>query len=113
MRHRGHPGYGAFVVHRLSGLALILFLPLHFLALGLALEGAAALDGFLAWADRPLVKLAEIGLVILLTAHLAAGLRLLWLEWGWGGRGSALVGLGAGASLLAGAAFAVIVFAAP
>ncbi len=79
-RRRARTGYGAFLVHRLSGVLLALFLPLHFWALGQAIEGAAALDGFLAWADRPLVKLAETGLVVLLALHLAGGLRLLAVE---------------------------------
>ncbi|MEM9147100.1 MAG: succinate dehydrogenase [Pseudomonadota bacterium] len=70
----------AAAMHRLSGLALVLFLPLHFLALGLALEGAATLDAMLAFADLPLVKIAEWGLVTLLTVHLTLGLRLLVLE---------------------------------
>ena len=38
---RREPGYRAFIAHRLSGLALAIFLPLHFLALGLALATAA------------------------------------------------------------------------
>ncbi|HTP95799.1 MAG TPA: succinate dehydrogenase, partial [Burkholderiales bacterium] len=46
-RARNHPAYWAFVVHRVSGVALAAFLPLHFWALGQALSGAAALDGFL------------------------------------------------------------------
>lgn len=79
-RQRNHPAYWAFVVHRLSGLALALFLPLHFLTLGLAIEGEAALDGFLRWAEQPLVKFAEAVLVILLAVHLAGGVRLLALE---------------------------------
>ena len=45
-RARGHPAYWAFQMHRLSGLGLALFLPLHFWALGQAIHGAAALDGF-------------------------------------------------------------------
>ena len=56
---RNHPGYIAFLGHRLSGVALALFLPLHFLALGMAIEGADGLDRFLALADRPLVKLED------------------------------------------------------
>jgi len=67
-------------VHRLSGLLLALFLPLHFLALGLAIEGEAKLQGFLAWADQPLVKLAEVVLVALLAVHLVGGVRLLVIE---------------------------------
>ena len=77
---RSHIAYAAFVIHRISGVALTLFLPLHFFALSQALQGAAALDGFLAWADRPLLKFAEAGLVISLSAHLGTGLRLLMLE---------------------------------
>ena len=40
-------GWWAAFGHRISGVALALFLPLHFLALGLALEGAGSLDAFL------------------------------------------------------------------
>lgn len=78
--HRGHPLYWAFLLHRVSGLALALFLPAHFWVLALALTDPAALDGFLAFAEAPLVKLAEIGLVTLLAAHALGGLRLLVLE---------------------------------
>ena len=67
-------------MHRLSGLALAIFLPFHFLALGLAIDGAARLDGFLRWTDQPLVKLAEAGLVFLLAVHLLGGLRVLVIE---------------------------------
>ncbi len=77
---RNHESYLAFLGHRLSGLALAVFLPFHFLALGLALEGAERLDAFLVFAELPLVKVAEWGLVTLLTLHLCFGLRLLALE---------------------------------
>jgi fumarate reductase subunit D len=79
-RARAHPAYWAFVVHRVSGLALALFLPVHFWALAQALQGEARLENFLRWTDQPLVKAAEAGLVILLAAHMAGGLRLLALE---------------------------------
>ncbi len=79
-RSRNHPAYWAFLVHRVSGLALALFLPLHFWALGQVLAGAERLEGLLRWTDQPLVKVAEWGLVLLLAAHLAGGLRILALE---------------------------------
>ena len=44
------------MVHRLSGIALALFLPLHFWALGNAMQ----LDGFLAWTEQPLVKAKKV-----------------------------------------------------
>jgi fumarate reductase subunit D len=77
---RNHPAYWAFVVHRLSGVALALFLPAHFLVMGLALRGEAALDGFLRWSEQPLVVAGEWILVMLLAAHFAGGIRLLVLE---------------------------------
>jgi fumarate reductase subunit D len=86
-RSRSHPGWWAFIVHRVSGVALALFLPMHFLALGAAIGGEAKLEGFLRWSEQPMVKLAEWILVMLLAAHLAGGLRLLaleflpWREW--------------------------------
>ena len=77
---RNHPAWWAFVVHRLSGVALALFLPAHFLAMGLALQGEARLDEFLRWSEQPLVVAGEWVLVMLLAAHLTGGLRLLALE---------------------------------
>lgn len=73
---RQHTSYWVAMVHRLSGIALALFLPLHFYALGNAL----ALDDFLAWTRQPLVKAAEWGIVVALAAHLGGGLRVLALE---------------------------------
>jgi len=81
-RARAHPAYWAFLMHRLSGLALAAFLPLHFWALGRALQGTAALEGFLRFTDGALFKLAEWGLVVLLALHMAGGMRLLLIEFG-------------------------------
>ena len=80
MAHRTGVLWIAALVHRLSGLALAIFLPLHFLALGLAIQGEARLESFLRWSDAPLVKLAEGALVFLLLVHMLGGLRLLMLE---------------------------------
>lgn len=78
--HRNQPLYWAFLLHRVSGLLLAIFLPFHFMVLGLAIENSAKLEGFLDWTEAPLVKLAEAGLVFLLAVHMAGGLRLLALE---------------------------------
>ena len=78
--HRRDVLWIAAMVHRLSGLALACFLPLHFLALGLAIDGAARIDSFLAWTANPIVKLAETALVFLLAVHMLGGLRVLVIE---------------------------------
>jgi len=104
-RFRSHgdrpAGWWAFIVHRISGVALALFLPVHFWALGRALEGEAALDGFLRWTENPGVKVAEWGLVVLLAAHLTGGLRVLALEFlPWRDWQKSLAAVAAGISLL-------------
>ena len=79
-RARNHMAYWAFLVHRLSGVALALFLPAHFYFLGSVLDGAARMDELLHWTDQPLVVAGEWVLVMLLAAHLGGGLRVLALE---------------------------------
>lgn len=84
LRRRAHRGYAAFVIHRISGVLLALFLPLHFWALGQAIESEARFETFLRWTDAPLVKGLDFAVVVLLSVHLAGGVRLLLLEfWGW------------------------------
>ncbi len=96
----------AALLHRLSGLGLAIFLPFHFVVLALALEGAATLDGFLAWSDRPLVKVAEFGLVFLLAVHIFGGLRVMALEFlPWQPRQKTLAASAAALAFLLGAGF--------
>ena len=106
LRARNHPAYWAFLVHRVSGLLLAVFLPLHFWALGQALQGEARLDTFLRWTEQPLVKFAETALVLLLAAHMAGGVRLMMLEFlAWRDWQKSLLAAAAGVSLAAGLAF--------
>jgi fumarate reductase subunit D len=96
----------AALIHRLSGLALAIFLPFHLLVLGLALSQRDALDGFLRWTDQPAVKLSEAGLVGLLAVHMLGGLRLLLLEnFLWTGGQKAVAWLVVAAAALVAAAF--------
>jgi fumarate reductase subunit D len=80
LQHRTSPLWLAALLHRFSGLALAVFLPLHFLTLGLAIDGEARLESFLRWSDTPAVKLGEAILVFLLAVHALGGLRLLAVE---------------------------------
>lgn len=78
--HRQHALWLAFILHRLSGVALALFLPLHFYVLSLALSNPKALDGFLSLGTQWWMKAAEMALVFCLAVHLFGGLRLMALE---------------------------------
>ena len=105
-RARNHPAYWAFLVHRVSGVLLSFFIPLHFWVLGQALHGEARLESFLRWSDQPLVKFAETALVLLLAAHLTGGLRLLALEFlAWRDWHKSLLAAAAGVTLVAGLLF--------
>lgn len=107
-RARSHPAWWAFLVHRISGVLLTLFLPLHFLTLGTALQGEASLESTLRWIDRPLFKAGEVALVLLLAAHMTGGLRLLMLEFlTWRDWQKTLLAVAAGVTLTAGLAFAL------
>ena len=97
-----HASYWAFMVHRVSGLALAAFLPLHFWTLGNALQGS------LDWTQQPLVKLGEWLIVVALAAHLGGGLRVLVLEFlPWRDWHKALAAAAAALTLAAGLALAL------
>lgn len=73
-------GFIAALLHRLSGILLAVFLPLHFLALATALNGANAFDSFLAITRQPVVQALELGIVLALAVHMTLGLRVLAVE---------------------------------
>ena len=74
------PGFVAALLHRLAGIALAIFLPIHFFALASALNGADALEEFLNITQTPLLKFAEGVIVVALALHMALGLRVLAIE---------------------------------
>jgi fumarate reductase subunit D len=92
------------LVHRVSGIALAAFLPLHFWTLGNALQ----LDAFISWTQQPLVRLGEWLIVVALAAHLGGGLRVLALEFlAWRDWQKSLTAAAAALALGVGLAFAL------
>ena len=101
-------GRNVALIHRLSGIALGLFLPLHFWALGQALQGEARLESFLRWTDQPLVKASEWAIVLLLAIHLTGGVRILMIEFlPWRDWQKTLVAAAAALALAIGLLFAL------
>lgn len=104
--HRSHPLWYAYALHRISGLGLALFLPLHFYVLSKALTAPDELDQFLQLAENPLVKLVEFGLVFGLAVHMFGGLRLIALEWlPWSSKHKTMAALAIAVSFLISATF--------
>ena len=81
IKGRAHPLWLAYMLHRISGLALALFLPLHFWVLAMAMTDPSKLDAFLGLTESFFVKVVEFGLVFLLAVHMFGGLRLMAMEW--------------------------------
>jgi fumarate reductase subunit D len=109
--HRKSPLWLAALLHRLSGLGIAIFLPLHFLTLGLAIDGEARLESFLRWSDAPMVKLGETVLLFLLAVHALGGLRLLAIEnLAWRDRQTRNVAIAAGTAAVVAIAFLAWVF---
>ena len=104
--HRNQPLWFAFAVHRLSGVLLGLFLPVHFYVLSQALTNPQRIDSFLNWTDNPLVKIAEFVLVFLLAVHLFGGLRLMALEFlPWSDRQKTFFAISVALAILTGCVF--------
>lgn len=77
---RVQPARWAARLQRLSGVALAVFLPLHFVLLASALHGERALDEALAWTRSPWVVAAQILLIAAFALHILGGVRLLLIE---------------------------------
>jgi fumarate reductase subunit D len=103
--HRKNLLWQAALLHRVSGLGLAIFLPLHFLTLGLAIDGEARLDSFLRWSDAPAMKIGEAVLVFLLAIHALGGMRLIAIEnlaWRDGQKRNAVMATAAAAAVAIG-----------
>lgn len=81
-RYRIHLGTGAFLLHRLSGLGLILYLLLHIWVIHHLINGKESFDSTMQFFNNPLFKFLEIGLVGVILYHLWNGLRLTAIDLG-------------------------------
>lgn len=78
---RSHSSYAAFLIHRVSGLCLALFIPVHLYVISLLLNDPERLDQFLTWTSTPLVKFSESILIFFAAVHLTGGIRIIVYEW--------------------------------
>lgn len=70
-------GFFSFVLRRITGVALALYLFMHMWVIGSANQGAAAFDSRLALVQSPLFKFLEIALLAAVIYHAIDGIRLL------------------------------------
>jgi succinate dehydrogenase / fumarate reductase cytochrome b subunit len=104
-------GSWAFILNRLTALALTFYLGLHLVVLNKLTQGAQAYDDFVAFAQTPLLKAGEVILIAAVVLHGLNGLRLTLLAFGIGlHRQRFLFVMVAIATILASAAFAIRLF---
>ena len=83
--YRGREGQWAFILHRLSGIAIALFLLLHVLDISLVMYGPKVFNAFLAFYHQWPFR---IGLILVMGGviyHALNGLRIIvmdFTEWG-------------------------------
>jgi len=69
-------GTWSWLLHRVTGLILVLYTFMHFFALSSSLGGASTFNAWLANLQTTLTHLLEIGLVAVVAFHLLNGLRI-------------------------------------
>ena len=70
-------GFISFVLRRLTGVALVIYLFMHMWVIGSAMSGPDTFDARLNLVQTPLFKVLEIALLAAVVYHAFDGLRLL------------------------------------
>lgn len=84
LRIRQPPSAVLSIGHRISGVLMVLLLPLLIYLLDLSLRGPDAYARITAWFDDWAGKLLLVALAWMLAHHLLAGIRFLMLDVHWG-----------------------------
>ena len=74
-------GFVSFVLRRLTGVALVLYLFMHMWVIGSINQGPEVFNARLNIVQTPFFKLAEIALLAAVIYHGLDGIRLLMVNW--------------------------------
>lgn len=78
--YRGGSGQAAWLLHRLTGLGVLLFLLIHILDTGLVLFGAEIYNQVVKIYTHPLFRVGEVGLAAAVLYHALNGIRITILD---------------------------------
>jgi len=82
-RYRLHTGTWAWVFHRIAGVALALYLPLHVWIVHHVSKGPETFDAMMRSVSGPLFKAFEIALLAAVLFHAFNGLRVIAIDLDW------------------------------
>lgn len=74
-------GFVSFILRRVTGVALVLYLFLHMWVIGSVTQGPEVFDARLNMVQTPIFKLLEIALLAAVVYHGLDGIRLLMVNW--------------------------------
>ena len=80
MRYRWQLGFWAFLLMRISAVAITFYLILHIVVLSYLLKGQAAFDELMKTVQSPLFKFFELALLGGVLFHAFNGVRILWID---------------------------------
>jgi succinate dehydrogenase / fumarate reductase cytochrome b subunit len=80
LSYRGREGYWAWLLHRVSGVAIMLFLFLHVLDTSLIGFGPVTYETFVSLYRAPLFRLLEVALAGAVLYHGLNGLRIILID---------------------------------
>ena len=85
--YRGGEGMFTWVLHRVTGVLLFLFLFAHIVDTSLIVVSPGLYDGVVEVYHHPIIKLMEIGLVVAVLYHACNGIRVTLVDfWSKGAR---------------------------
>jgi len=107
-------GMSAWVIQRVTGILLLVYLFLHVETIHQLSAGPAEFDRQMAFYSTPFFKLLEIGLLATVILHALNGIRLIVLDFGVGQRHQKklfwVLVIGVGAALFIAGAIPIFVF---
>ena len=78
--YRGHEGQWSWMAHRVTGVAIILFLFAHVVDTAVVGWGPKAYDRVISVYENPFVRLLELGLVAAVLYHAINGVRIMLID---------------------------------
>jgi len=78
--YRGHEGQWSWIMHRVTGVAVILFLFAHVIDTAVVGWGPEAYNRVIKVYENPLVRVLELGLVAAVLFHAINGTKILLLD---------------------------------
>jgi len=103
-------GFWAWLLHRITGLAIILYLLMHLVVISSVLWGTGSFDAVMAFLKRPWFAAGELLLVTAVIYHGLNGLRIILFDLGVGVRHQKALFWGAFLLTLAGFGWALTIF---